>query len=120
MSTAQIQAERLKHATNLAECYEGIVVLKGAGSLVAAPHSAYITSVCDFGNPGMATAGMGDVLSGIIGALCVQGNIAVDAACAGVLLHALAGDDAAAQGQRGTLAGDLMPYIRKWANPTSP
>lgn len=120
MSTARIQAERLKHATNLAECYEGIVVLKGAGSLVAAPHSAYITSVCDFGNPGMATAGMGDVLSGIIGALCAQGNVMVDAACAGVLLHALAGDDAAAQGQRGTLAGDLMPYIRKWANTTSP
>ena len=119
ISTAQIQAERLKHANNLAGCYEGIVVLKGAGSLVAAPHSAYITSVCDFGNPGMATAGMGDVLSGIIGALCTQGNTAVDAACAGVLLHALAGDDAAAQGQRGTLAGDLMPYIRKWANPTS-
>ena len=59
-------------------------------------------------------------LIGIIGALCVQGNAIVDAACAGVLLHALAGDDAAAQGQRGTLAGDLMPYIRKWANTTSP
>ena len=119
ISTAHIQAERLKHANDLAEYYDGIVVLKGAGSLVAAPHGA-ITSVCDFGNPGMATAGMGDVLSGIIGALCVQGNAAVDAACAGVLLHALAGDDAAAQGQRGTLAGDLMPYIRKWANTTSP
>jgi len=119
-STAHIQAERLKHANDLAEYYEGIVVLKGAGSLVAAPHNAYITSVCDFGNPGMATAGMGDVLSGIIGALCVQGITAFDSACAGVLLHALAGDDAAAQGQRGTLAGDLMPYIRKWANPISP
>ena len=117
-SVAQIQASRLEHADKLAERYEAIVVLKGAGTLVAVPHSAEITSVCDFGNPGMATAGMGDVLSGVLGALCVQSSNLVDAACAGVLLHALAGDEAAAQAQRGTLAGDLMPYIRKWANPT--
>jgi NAD(P)H-hydrate repair Nnr-like enzyme with NAD(P)H-hydrate dehydratase domain len=96
-------------------------VLKGAGTLVAAdpPGTGKVSvHVCDRGNPGMATAGMGDVLSGVLGALLVQGGDLGKAARAGVFLHALAGDDAARAGQRGTIAGDLMAHIRKWANPS--
>ena len=66
----------------------------------------------------MAVAGMGDVLAGIIGAVLVQTNDEYLAARAGVLLHALAGDAAVTDGQRGLLAGDLMPHIRRLANPT--
>jgi len=92
-------------------------VLKGANTLVAAGSGP--PAVCDRGNPGMASGGMGDVLSGVIGGLLVQTRDAPNSARAGVLLHALAGDDAAAAGQRGTLAADLMPYLRRWANPSS-
>jgi NAD(P)H-hydrate epimerase len=68
----------------------------------------------------MATAGMGDVLAGVLGGLLVQTRDLHASARAGVLLHALAGDDAAAAGgQRGTLAADLMPHLRRWANPTA-
>ncbi|HEX5419996.1 MAG TPA: NAD(P)H-hydrate dehydratase, partial [Gammaproteobacteria bacterium] len=73
--------------------------------------------VCDYGNPGMATAGMGDVLSGVLGGLLVQLRDLPRTALTGVLLHALAGDDAAAEGQRGLIAGDLLPALRRWANP---
>ncbi len=63
---------------------------------------------------------MGDVLAGVIGGLLVQTHDLPKSARAGVLLHALAGDDAAAAGgQRGTLAADLMPHLRRWANPSS-
>lgn len=66
----------------------------------------------------MATAGMGDVLAGIVGALLVQTADGPLAARAGVLLHALAGDAAVSDGQRGLIARDLMPHIRRWANPS--
>ena len=65
----------------------------------------------------MATAGMGDVLAGVIGAIAVQtGNLPLSAR-AGVLLHALAGDAAVSAGERGLIASDLMPHIRRLANP---
>jgi NAD(P)H-hydrate epimerase len=60
---------------------------------------------------------MGDVLSGVLGALVVQTGDLLEAARAGVLLHALAGDAAALAGERGTVASDLMPHLREWANP---
>jgi NAD(P)H-hydrate epimerase len=65
----------------------------------------------------MASAGMGDVLAGIIGGLSVQIADKALALRVGVLIHALAGDSAVTGGQRGLLARDLMPYIRRWANP---
>jgi NAD(P)H-hydrate epimerase len=65
----------------------------------------------------MATAGTGDVLAGTLGSLCVQTGDLDLAARAGVLLHALAGDAAAEDGERGTVAGDLLPHLREWANP---
>ncbi|HEX6998534.1 MAG TPA: NAD(P)H-hydrate dehydratase [Gammaproteobacteria bacterium] len=115
-SVGAIQGDRRRAALDLAERYRAAVVLKGARSLVVTAGNA--VWVCDRGNPGMATAGMGDVLSGVLGALIVQTGDLDTAARAGVLLHALAGDDAAAAGERGTLATDLMPHLRRWANPT--
>ncbi len=112
-----VQADRLGAVKAVAERYEGVAVLKGAGSLIATAQALPV-SVCDRGNPGMATAGMGDVLAGVIGALLVQGARLREAAEAGVYIHAAAGDEAAGAGERGLIAGDLMPWIRKWANPS--
>jgi NAD(P)H-hydrate epimerase len=116
ISTEAIQADRLAAVRALARRYDGVAVLKGAGSLIAGPGDG-VVSLCDRGNPGMATAGMGDVLSGVLGALLVQGADPRLAADAGVYLHACAGDEAAEAGERGLLAGDLMNFIRRWANP---
>ena len=92
-------------------------MLKGVGSLVAAAKADSPPGICTYGNPGMATAGMGDVLSGLIGALLAQGLSALAAARYGVVLHALAGDRAAQQeGQLGMLASDLLPQLRHFLN----
>jgi NAD(P)H-hydrate epimerase len=115
-ATAQIQRDRLAAVRALGERYSGVAVLKGACTLVAA---ADLVHVCDRGNPGMAVGGMGDVLAGVLGALVVQTNDLIRSARAGVLLHALAGDSAAEHGERGMLAADLLPQIRRWANPSS-
>ena len=102
--------------------YGAVVVLKGAGSLVSATENV-VTSIglCDRGNPGMATAGMGDVLTGVIAGLVAQlgaqpGASAL-AARLGVLIHALAGDAAAQGGQRGLIASDVIGELRRWVNP---
>ena len=179
-STARIQADRLGAANAIAERYAATVVLKGAGSLIAA--SGRLPSVCDRGNPGMASAGMGDVLTGIIAGIAAQcvhrghrgvprgghqtvhrplpadrpGDADVsgaaasmpaagqeslmsakstrspapvapapaagqewlwDVARAGVLVHAMAGDAAAARGERGLIATDLFAYLPACVNP---
>lgn len=116
ITAGEVQADRLGAVRELASRCGGTVVLKGAGTLVAGPDAGAV-SVCDLGNPGMGTAGMGDLLSGIIGAIVGQAADNRLAAEAGVYLHAAAGDEAAGAGERGLLAGDLMPLIRKWANP---
>lgn len=110
----QIQRDRLLALQNLQQFYDGVCVLKGAGSLISSPYT--MPALCDMGNPGMASAGMGDVLSGVIGGLIAQGVPLVDAAKAGVCLHALAGDFAAKEGERGMVAMDLMPHLRKLVN----
>ena len=117
VSLEQVERDRAAAARALATRYDAIAVLKGAQTLVAAPDG--VPGVCDRGTPGMATAGMGDVLAGVVGGLLVQTRDLQASARAGVLLHALAGDDAAAAGQRGTLAADLMPHLRRWANPNA-
>ncbi len=94
--------------------YGGVVVLKGAGTLIYDGETLW---VCTSGNPGMATGGMGDVLSGIIGALLGQGLSLVEAAYAGVWIHAQAADLCAQSGERGMLASDLFPFIRQLINP---
>lgn len=114
-SVAQIQDDRPWAVRTLARRYQAVVVLKGAGTLIADEKRLW---VCTQGNPGMATGGMGDLLTGVIAALASQGLPLWQAAVHGVCLHALAGDQAAAAGgERGLLPMDLLPCIRYWANP---
>ncbi|MDD0842957.1 NAD(P)H-hydrate dehydratase [Pseudomonas sp. Gutcm_11s] len=110
IATAEVQADRPAAALALARKYQAVVVLKGAGSLVAAPDGRLL--LCDLGHPAMATAGLGDVLAGLIGALRAQGLDAFDAAALGVWLHAGAGQREGALG-RGLAASDLIPAIRQ-------
>jgi len=118
MSTAAVQQDRIGALRELTRVYGGAAVLKGANTLVATSDADEPVRVCDRGNPGMATGGMGDVLAGVIGSLLVQSRSLTGSVRAAVLLHALAGDSAAADGERGTLAGDLFPHLRRWANPS--
>ena len=111
----EVQRDRYGAAHELAMRFRCIVVLKGAGTIVASPD--HLSRVIGAGNPGMAVGGMGDVLTGTIAALRAQGVGAFDAACAGALLHAAAGDAAADNGERGLLPSDLMPWLRSLANP---
>jgi len=114
-STADIQADRFAAAQALQERFGGICVLKGAGTLVAAPNGQI--SICTLGNPGMASGGMGDILTGTIAGLLAQGLSSNEAATLGVCLHAKAGDHAAREGERGLLPSDLLPWLRHYANP---
>lgn len=115
VSVAEVQGNRYAAARLLAEMHGCVVVLKGAGSLVAAP--GQVPRVIAAGNPGMAVGGMGDVLGGCIAALWTQGLAPFDAACCGTLLHAVAGDAAAGDGERGLLPGDLLDALRHGVNP---
>ena len=110
-----IERDRFQSIERLYDEYNAIVVLKGAGSLIYDGQGPI--DICPFGNPGMATAGMGDVLSGIIAALMAQGYDKDEAARMGVCIHSQAADAAAADaGQIGLLASDLLPYIRQLIN----
>lgn len=107
IDSAAVQADRYAALDELVASTRAVVVLKGAATLVGAADA--LRQVCLAGNPGMASGGMGDVLTGVIAALCAQGLEPHAAACAGVQLHAEAGDRAAAlAGERGLLASDLM------------
>ncbi|MBB3227410.1 NAD(P)H-hydrate epimerase [Luteibacter sp. Sphag1AF] len=114
VTTADIQADRFDSARALARQYRSVVVLKGNGSLVARPDGCVM--VCPWGNPGMASGGMGDTLTGILAGLMAQQLSAWDAACLGVGLHARAADVAARDGERGLLAMDLLVPLRRLIN----
>jgi len=118
-STREVQDDREAAATRLQAQYGGTVVLKGAGSLVCSEqHGRIQLEQCIHGNPGMASGGMGDVLAGVIVGLIAQGLEPVDAARLATCVHAKAGDiQAAAHGQRGMLATDLINDIRHLLNP---
>ena len=116
LETAEVQANRFDAVSALVARYGGVVVLKGSGTLVA--KRGCVTSVCVQGNPGMASGGMGDVLTGVIAGLLAQGLGLWDAARLGVCLHAGAADAAATVGERGLLAMDLMAQLRALANPS--
>ncbi len=112
---ADIQADRPAAVQALQRARGGVVILKGAGSLIAGPGGLV---VCPYGNPGMASGGMGDVLSGMLGALIAQRGEVEFCAWLGTMVHALAADRAAEQeGERGLLASDLASYARKLINP---
>ncbi|MDR2163311.1 MAG: NAD(P)H-hydrate dehydratase [Clostridiales Family XIII bacterium] len=123
---AEVQTDRSAAAAELARMYGSVVVLKGRGTLVTAPpclgapesDSQYAqTSAAEIfenttGNPGMATAGSGDVLTGVIASFAARGMGAMDAAMAGVFIHGLAGDIAAAElGEYGLVATDIMAAL---------
>lgn len=114
MTVKEVEADRFHAVQLLQQKYGGVAVLKGAGTLIYDGQQLWI---CTEGNPGMATGGMGDVLSGIIGALLGQGLSLSCAACVGVWIHSKAADMCAREGERGMLASDLFPYIRQLVNP---
>jgi NAD(P)H-hydrate epimerase len=114
-STATVQGDRRAALASLQEKYGGVVVLKGANTLVTSKKR--VPWLCTGGNPGMASPGMGDVLTGIIAALLAQGLGKEASAVVGVEAHARAGDRAARPGERGTIASDLVAELRSVVNP---
>jgi len=112
----EVQRDRIKAVRAIAQRYSGVCVLKGSGTLIATADNDTV-DLCDRGNPGMASGGMGDVLTGAIAALLAQGLTPREAGRLGVWLHASAGDDAARHGgEVGMIATDLMPFIRAHLN----
>jgi NAD(P)H-hydrate epimerase len=109
-TNAEIQANRLDVARSFAIEHGCYLVLKGANSIIAAPDGrSWINST---GNPGMASGGMGDVLTGVIGGLLAQGYPPEEACCLGVFLHGYTGDMAAEEkGEAGILARDLIERL---------
>ena len=113
--TSDIQEDRFAAVASLRDKFDGVIVLKGAGSLVLdAADTVYLNRS---GNPGMASGGMGDVLSGMIAGFMAQGIKPGMAAVSGAHLHGHAADLCAGQGERGMLAADLLPFIRSVVNP---
>ncbi len=114
LQDSSIQQDRFASVASLQAKFGGVSLLKGAGTLIC---GGDVVSVCACGNPGMSTAGMGDVLTGLIAGLLAQGLDPVEATETGVLVHAIAGDRCAARsGERGLLATDLLPEIRLQLN----
>lgn len=113
-----IQSDRFEAIASLHKKYKGPVVLKGSGTLIA--HAGDNTNgelfVCDKGNPGMSSGGMGDVLTGVIAGLIAQGIDINHATKLGVCIHANAADRAAVRGERGMMALDLMVHLRNLVN----
>ena len=111
---ADISADRVGAARQIQQHFSGMVVLKGAGTVICGEEGDI--AICSGGNPGMASGGMGDALTGVIVGLIAQGLPFESAARAGVALHAAAGDEAARAGERGMLAMDLIGCLRKLVN----
>ncbi|WP_213661879.1 NAD(P)H-hydrate dehydratase [Stutzerimonas stutzeri] len=116
-TVTEVQADRPAAARELARRYACVALLKGAGTLIAAPGGRL--ALCDRGHPAMASAGLGDVLAGLIGALLAQDLTPFDAACLGAWLHAAAGERLGEHG-RGLAAADLIPVIRQLLEEQSP
>ena len=113
-STANIQSNRIESVKAIQNRYGGVCILKGFGSLI---YDGDRLAICTNGNPGMATGGMGDVLTGVTCGLLAQKLSLYDAARTAVYIHAKAADSAVVkEGEIGLLAADLFPYIRQWVN----
>ncbi len=121
LAASAVQSDRLGAVRALVARYGGVAVLKGAGTLIATDAEA--PYLCERGNPGMAVAGMGDVLTGVIAAIAAQQADPAAAlglaAAVGVLVHASAGDLMARAGERGLLASDLIAQLPACVNPAS-
>ncbi len=115
ITSTEVQTDRFAAVMSLRDRFGGTVALKGAGSLVAGATGPIRLNRT--GNPGMAGGGMGDVLTGVITGLVAQGMEPGVATVAGVYLHGYAADQCAGEGERGMLAGDLLPVIRSLVNP---
>ena len=115
ITSTEVQTDRFAAVASLRDRFGGTVALKGAGSLVACATDPVLLNPT--GNPGMAGGGMGDVLTGLIAGLVAQGMEPGIATVAGVYLHGYAADRCAGEGERGMLAGDLLPVIRALVNP---
>jgi NAD(P)H-hydrate epimerase len=114
VEAGQVQKDRFAAVRALQEKFGGVALLKGAGTLIADDRSI---ALCPYGNPGMASGGMGDVLTGVIGSLIAQGLPIYQAACLGACLHARAADlQASTHGEVGLLATDLYEDIRTLIN----
>ena len=111
VETRQIQKDRFSAVKKISKKYDAQVLLKGTGSLVCVSNNSTI-GVCISGNPGMATGGMGDVLSGIIGGLLAQGVNQNHCLGLAACLHAEAADMAAKGRQRSLLPSDLFKTLR--------
>jgi len=110
LETAEVQEDRVASALALAERYAATVVLKGCGTVIGDSRGRY--AICALGNAGMATAGSGDVLTGVIAGLWAQGLPEWQAACLGTAVHAAAGDHAAGRlGERSLIAGDITDHL---------
>lgn len=110
-STQEVQNDRIGAVVLLQQTFGGVVLLKGAGTLICADGEVLLAKV---GNPGLATAGSGDVLAGLIGSLMAQGLSTLQAAQLGVCLHGAAADLAVEEtGVAGLQAAELVPYIRE-------
>jgi NAD(P)H-hydrate epimerase len=114
-TTSVVQENRPAALHSLQDRYGGVAVLKGANTLVTSKKQ--VPWLCTSGNPGMASPGMGDVLTGIVAALLAQGLGKEASAVVGVEAHARAGDLAARSGERGTIASDLVAELRRVVNP---
>ena len=110
-----MQADRFNAARRLRDEFGGTLILKGAGTLVMGA-GRRPPGICSQGNPGMASGGSGDVLTGMVAAFLARGLAAEDAAEVAVCLHAAAGDAAARAGEQGMLASDLIAAIRPTLN----
>ena len=117
-SVSQVQSDRFASCQKLIDRYDGVCLLKGPGTLIGEGSQMNIVNA---GNPGMASGGMGDILTGIIAGLVAQGISPFDAARLGAAIHGEAAELAVTQTEqrmeRGLLATDLFPYIRQLVNP---
>jgi hydroxyethylthiazole kinase-like uncharacterized protein yjeF len=112
----EVQQDRVGTAQRLADQFDATIILKGCGTVIAEPGGRY--AICPLGNPGMASAGTGDVLAGVVSAMVAQNLSLWDAAITGVVVHAHAGDLAArAIGQRGLIASDIIDNLPAVLNP---
>lgn len=111
ITTEEVQKDRIKAAKNLVSIFKCIVVLKGAGTIVI-DYDSKLPKLCPYGNVGMATAGMGDLLAGVIAGLCSRVDTLENAASLAVCVHAVAGDKEIYAGKHGMVATDLLKHIR--------